>query len=128
MLTQPTPRLLNLASPADYDIATALRGPDSDFTGTGLFMKNYTTAVIRWFAGVPRMGMKSLVVDPESARLEWASLPGRVRKGVVAHWWSDMHFKYHIEDAFFALHDQPLASPYWYWWNTEMKKHHDDAA
>ena len=115
-LKQPPLMRLSLNRAEDYDIFTALRGPDDGDDS----IKHLTTCVIRWFVGMKKKrstggGLRGcLILSPEEAS------SGGVRH-LKASWAIRSHFRSHIEKAFASLisKEVPGAKEYWFWLSQE---------
>lgn len=133
---EPRPMLtLDLSREDDYNIASALRGPDSD----DVWMKMMTTCVIRYFVGI-RSNVGAAVMDPEHVKTNFAflSLADLKDKWSLAdlkdkwHATANHHFQWHVTAAFVALKHRGIegAAEYWDWWKEQMshKDEPDDIA
>ena len=91
--------LLDTTNQLDFDIVSALRGPDfSNYCAA--YLKSITTEVIRYFVGVDL-----LVLDkqPTAAKTLWRWLPDEEKTKVISLWVKYFHFRNHIGAAIIAL-------------------------
>lgn len=104
--------LLDMSKQDDYDLASAMRGPDYANTHA----KYISTAVIRYFAGVPQHAPHCTVATPEQAKSDWSilTLPEQSDALVGLH---HPHFWWHIERAFLVLIERDVegAEEYFNW-------------
>jgi len=111
-------RMYRVTSRRDYNILTALRGPDARGEHSGR-AKSLLTSVIRWFAGIPRhTNLPASVWSPESAIGWWCSCTADQKEGVREFLKSNGHFRFHATDALNALGGQ--ARVYLEWFNQEV--------
>lgn len=127
-LTQPHLMRLSLNREEDYDIFTALRGPDDNAVDAPR-LKHLTTCVIRWFVGMKERtrggGVRGcIIMAPELAfRYCNYSGDGKLDSFIKACWGKHSHFRPHTQKAFVALIGKgvPGAEEYWTWLSSELE-------
>lgn len=118
-LEQPPLMRLSLKRADDYDIVTALRGPDS---GEELVLKYLTTCVIRWFVGMRYPGRKSKQRDPGCLIMSPSEASSQYTRSGAWQWRKSFHFPGHTQKAFAALiHKRvPGSAEYWAWLSQKL--------
>ena len=97
--------LLNPNNKVEYDIMSAMRGPDTDpLSPTGQYTKIVTTAVVRSLVGMPRsLAADVAVMSPEEAKEIWRNLKERDRSAVHEYLEENWHFSRHFRMAMNSL-------------------------
>lgn len=110
------PMLLNPADRHDYDILTALRGPDlhyrhrfqGDEVSIDTIVKRQSTSILRYFVGVVDGGF---VDTPEQATERWNALDTLQKNEARKYWSHNFHFRSHTRAAFEALRQKFARTP-----------------
>jgi hypothetical protein len=112
------PVLLDITTQTGYDLACALRGPDTTEMGSDI-LKTMTTSVIRHFIGVPRNGLPAEVNDPESAKAVWFQQSPEQQAVIRTLWNVSNHFRNHIK---YAVEQLPKVEvqEYFLWLNSVL--------
>lgn len=102
--------LLNTENEIDFNIAGALRGPDIDSSSypAVVYLKEFTTQVIRYFVGVDYLVLSR---DPQQAKRLWEGQSADVQKAVVELWDAQYHFRGHVMSATVSLRAKFSDSP-----------------
>lgn len=117
------PMLLDPTNRDDYDIMSALRGPDAR-SAAASDAKLITTGVIRYLAGMradnPLFGV--IVKTPMEAKKMWGVWGSPWCEDVVAFMTAETHFTSHIKGAFNALIARNVEGAWEYYsWLREIK-------
>lgn len=94
---------LDTSNEYDYDIMSALRGPDGPEGETSNTVKYMYTGVVRHFAGVSDVSY-ALCSTPEQAQYQYNKwMDDEQREELRRRWINNPHYASHIVSAFSAL-------------------------
>jgi hypothetical protein len=111
----------DISNIGDYDIMSALRGPDAS-TSAATHAKHLTTSVLRNLAGMERND-RCVIFTPDEAAREWEMAPLHEKLAVLDFMNSNYHFESHFRRALnvMATRGVPGVAAYkkWYFDNID---------
>jgi hypothetical protein len=112
----------DIRNPRDYDIMSALRGPDSA-SSVAVSAKHVTTSVIRSLAGMERND-RCIVYTPIEAAYDWSLATIQQRTDVMDFMSTNYHFESHFLQALSVLVERgtPGAANYRLWYYEQIRR------